>query len=83
MLLFPFSAFDNGPLLHNPDAQDQSVKSLTKSHLSSGGVVILDGSGKIDITNTFEERLKLLEIEALPSVRTTLFGENENRKFKD
>ena len=49
----------------------------------SGGIVILDSSAKIDINNTFEERLKLLETEALPSVRSTLFGENENRKFKD
>ncbi|KAK3696034.1 V-ATPase V1 sector subunit E [Vermiconidia calcicola] len=50
---------------------------------SSGGVYILNGTGKIDINNTFEERLKLLETDALPYVRTTLFGENENRKFKD
>ena len=49
----------------------------------SGGVIILDGTGRIDINNTYEERLKLLETEALPSVRTTLFGENQNRKFKD
>jgi V-type H+-transporting ATPase subunit E len=48
-----------------------------------GGIFILDHTGKIDINNTFEERLKLLETEALPSVRTTLFGENKNRKFKD
>lgn len=49
----------------------------------SGGVVILNGTGKIDINNTFEERLKLLETDALPSVRATLFGENQNRKFRD
>jgi len=50
---------------------------------SAGGVIILNGTGKIDVNNTFEERLKLLENEALPSVRATLFGENKNRKFKD
>nr|POE79679.1 v-type proton atpase subunit e [Quercus suber] len=50
---------------------------------SAGGVIILNGTGKIDINNTFEERLKLLEINALPTVRATLFGENENRRFKD
>ncbi|KAJ9631744.1 V-ATPase V1 sector subunit E [Taxawa tesnikishii (nom. ined.)] len=50
---------------------------------SAGGVTILNGSGKIDINNTFEERLHLLESDALPSIRTTLFGENKNRKFKD
>ena len=49
----------------------------------SGGVIILDSTGRIDINNTFDERLKLLETEALPSVRETLFGENKNRKFKD
>jgi len=50
---------------------------------AAGGVIILNSTGKIDINNTFEERLKLLETDALPSVRTTLFGENKNRKFKD
>ncbi|TLD08062.1 V-type proton ATPase subunit E-like [Venturia nashicola] len=50
---------------------------------SAGGVVILNGTGKIEINNTFEERLKLLETDALPSVRLSLFGENENRRFKD
>ncbi|GAB7352541.1 hypothetical protein MBLNU459_g2931t1 [Dothideomycetes sp. NU459] len=50
---------------------------------SAGGVSILNGTGRIDINNTFEERLRLLETEALPSVRATLFGENKNRKFRD
>ncbi|EOD45404.1 chitin biosynthesis protein [Neofusicoccum parvum] len=50
---------------------------------STGGVSIVGGNGKIDINNTFEERLRLLEEDALPSIRTTLFGENKNRKFKD
>ncbi|KAF2257364.1 ATPase, V1/A1 complex, subunit E [Trematosphaeria pertusa] len=50
---------------------------------SSGGVIIAGTGGKIDINNTFEERLKLLESDALPSIRVTLFGENENRKFRD
>ena len=50
---------------------------------SAGGISILNGTQKIDINNTFEERLHLLETDALPSVRTTLFGENQNRKFKD
>ncbi|KAI9836939.1 MAG: V-ATPase V1 sector subunit E [Sclerophora amabilis] len=49
----------------------------------SGGLSIVGGGGKIDINNTFEERLRLLETDALPSVRTTLFGPNENRKFYD
>ena len=49
----------------------------------SGGVTIVNSTGRIDINNTFEERLRLLQTESLPSVRATLFGENKNRKFKD
>ncbi|KAK5994961.1 V-type proton ATPase subunit E [Cladobotryum mycophilum] len=49
----------------------------------AGGVVILSGSGKIDIDNTFEARLKLLEDSAAPAVREELFGKNPNRKFFD
>ncbi|GAQ45637.1 V-ATPase V1 sector subunit E [Aspergillus tubingensis] len=50
---------------------------------SAGGVVIIGGQGKIEINNTFEERLRLLEIDALPAVRETLFGKNTNRRFYD
>jgi len=50
---------------------------------SAGGLSIVGGGGKIDINNTFEERLTLLQENALPSIRTTLFGRNENRKFYD
>ncbi|KAJ5101197.1 hypothetical protein N7456_007249 [Penicillium angulare] len=50
---------------------------------SAGGVVIVGGQGKIEINNTFEERLRLLEIDALPAVRETLFGKNTNRRFYD
>ncbi|EEQ87183.1 V-ATPase V1 sector subunit E [Blastomyces dermatitidis] len=50
---------------------------------SAGGVFIIGTAGKIDINNTFEERLRLLEIDALPAVRETLFGKNKNRKFYD
>ncbi|EED19374.1 ATP synthase subunit E, putative [Talaromyces stipitatus ATCC 10500] len=50
---------------------------------SAGGVCIVGGGGKIDINNTFEERLRLLEIDALPAVREALFGKNANRKFYD
>lgn len=49
----------------------------------TGGVSIVGGKGKIDINNTFEERLKLLEIDGLPQIRNQLFGENQNRRFKD
>ncbi|KAH9875118.1 V-ATPase V1 sector subunit E [Plenodomus biglobosus] len=50
---------------------------------SAGGAMIVGTNGRIDINNTFEERLKLLESQALPSIRVTLFGENANRKFHD
>ncbi|KAF7898687.1 hypothetical protein EAF00_005133 [Botryotinia globosa] len=50
---------------------------------SAGGLSIIGGGGKIDINNTFEERLKLLQDNALPAIRTTLFGPNVNRKFYD
>lgn len=48
---------------------------------SSGGLTVFGGQGKVEVNNTFEERLRLLEIEALPAVRETLFGKNLNRKF--
>lgn len=56
---------------------------LTHFFSSAGGVVIVGGQGKIEINNTFEERLRLLEIDALPVVRETLFGKNVNRRFHD
>ncbi|TKA79619.1 hypothetical protein B0A49_00966 [Cryomyces minteri] len=66
--------------------KDVSVELDEKEPLpedSAGGVSIVGGGGKIDINNTFDERLKLLESDALPSMRLTLFGENKNRKFHD
>ncbi|KAH7116814.1 ATPase, V1/A1 complex, subunit E [Dendryphion nanum] len=50
---------------------------------SAGGVIVVGTGGRIDINNTFEERLRLLETDALPAIRVTLFGENVNRKFHD
>lgn len=49
----------------------------------AGGITISGTGGRIDINNTFEERLRLLESDALPNIRLTLFGENQNRKFYD
>lgn len=60
---------------------NSSLQLLTCS--SAGGAIIVGTGGKIDINNTFEERLRLLETDALPSIRVTLFGENDNRKFRD
>ncbi|KAL2758572.1 hypothetical protein ACRALDRAFT_1040537 [Sodiomyces alcalophilus JCM 7366] len=50
---------------------------------SGGGAVIVGGNGKIEIDNTFEKRLRLLQETALPAVRDTLFGQNPNRRFYD
>nr|XP_036588882.1 vacuolar ATP synthase subunit e [Colletotrichum truncatum]KAF6800524.1 vacuolar ATP synthase subunit e [Colletotrichum truncatum] len=50
---------------------------------SAGGIFILGGNGKIEINNTFEERLNLLQDTGLPAVRETLFGKNPNRRFTD
>lgn len=80
---FP-SSFVRARLLQRKQrVHDESVSTNMRLRTRSGGVVIFDSTGKIDINNTFDERLKLLETEALPSVRSTLFGENKNRKFKD
>lgn len=57
------------------------IMEVTKQR--AGGVSIVGTGGKIDINNTLEERLRLLETDALPSIRVTLFGENQNRKFRD
>ncbi|KAF3063995.1 V-type proton ATPase subunit E [Daldinia childiae] len=50
---------------------------------SSGGLFIVGGQGKIEINNTFDQRLLLLQTSGLPAVRETLFGKNPNRKFYD
>ncbi|ODQ56227.1 ATPase, V1/A1 complex, subunit E [Saitoella complicata NRRL Y-17804] len=41
---------------------------------SSGGMVIVGLSGRIEVDNTLEERLRLLEDDALPAIRIALFG---------
>lgn len=56
---------------------------LTDYCYSSGGVVVVGGAGKIEIDNTFDARLGLLEYSAAPAVREGLFGKNVNRKFTD
>jgi len=50
---------------------------------SRGGLSIIGGDGKIEIDNTFETRLSILQDSSLPAVRETLFGKNPNRKFFD
>lgn len=48
-----------------------------------GGVIVKSNKGQIRCDNSLEGRLQLLETEALPLVRTALFGESTTRKFKD
>lgn len=50
---------------------------------AAGGVVASDESGKIVVDNTLEERLTILNEEALPAIRLELFGISETRKFFD
>ncbi|ODQ64565.1 vacuolar ATP synthase subunit E [Nadsonia fulvescens var. elongata DSM 6958] len=50
---------------------------------SSGGVIVLNGTGKIEVNNTLEERLKLASDESLPAIRTAVFGPSKTRKFFD
>lgn len=49
----------------------------------AGGVVIVNGSGKISVNNTLDERLKLLSESALPAIRLEIFGPSKTRKFFD
>ncbi|KAG4303177.1 hypothetical protein PCK1_000515 [Pneumocystis canis] len=59
---------------------------IDNEYLSSnglGGVIIFEANKNVSINNTFEERLNLLKIDALPIIRLILFGKSENRKFYD
>ncbi|KIK95207.1 hypothetical protein PAXRUDRAFT_827230 [Paxillus rubicundulus Ve08.2h10] len=53
----------------------------TLSNESAGGIKLVNGSKRIAIDNTLDERLRLLEDRMLPEIRRDLFGPNENRKF--
>jgi len=66
------------------DVSGREVKVKVEGTLSDdipGGVKLANGTGRITIDNTLDERLKLLEDKMLPEIRTDLFGLNENRKF--
>lgn len=41
---------------------------------SAGGVIVLGHGGRIELDNTLEERLKLLETSSLPKIRASIFG---------
>lgn len=65
------------------DVHEASWITNFDTHCSAGGIIILGGKGKIDIDNTLEARLQLLEHAAAPAVRESLFGKNPNRKYYD
>ncbi|EGN94358.1 hypothetical protein SERLA73DRAFT_188202 [Serpula lacrymans var. lacrymans S7.3] len=53
----------------------------TLSKECAGGIKLTSGTRRINIDNTLDERLRLLEDRVLPEIRKDLFGPNENRKF--
>lgn len=50
---------------------------------TTGGCIVSDSLGKIELNNTLEERLQLLNQEALPAIRLEMFGISKTRKFFD
>lgn len=48
---------------------------------SAGGLILTGLNGRIQLNNTLEERLHLLEDKMLPELRLDLFGPNKDRKF--
>ncbi|SCU91007.1 LADA_0F07580g1_1 [Lachancea dasiensis] len=62
---------------------DISISSEYLKKDAAGGVIASDESGKIVVDNTLEERLTILNQEALPAIRLELFGISDSRKFFD
>ncbi|KAI3620249.1 hypothetical protein CBS9595_002216 [Malassezia furfur] len=48
---------------------------------SAGGLILTGHAGRIQLNNTLEERLRLLESDMLPELRLDLFGPNPHRAF--
>ncbi|KAG7865564.1 hypothetical protein KL918_004445 [Ogataea parapolymorpha] len=66
------------------DNIDVSISIDESSYLnddSAGGCIIINGTGKIEVNNTLEERLALLSKTALPALRLELFG-SRSRHFQ-
>jgi len=66
--------------------KDVQLKVDTETFLPpncGGGVEIIGQRGRIKITNTLENRLEMIAKQLLPEMRTSLFGKNPNRRFKD
>jgi len=49
----------------------------------AGGVELIAQNGRIKVENTLESRMELICEQMLPELKETLFGQNENRKFRD
>lgn len=60
-----------------------SIEDTYLDSSSAGGVILTNKTGKIEVDNTLDARLKLLSEQALPGVRLELFGPSESRKFFD
>lgn len=60
-----------------------SIDEQTLDSSSAGGVILRNKTGKIEVDNTLDARLKLLSEQALPGVRLEMFGPSESRKFFD
>lgn len=48
---------------------------------SAGGLILSGHNGRIQLNNTLEERLRLLESDMLPELRLDLFGPNPHRAY--
>ncbi|WFD43355.1 V-ATPase V1 sector subunit E [Malassezia psittaci] len=48
---------------------------------STGGLILTGHNGRIQVNNTLEERLRLLESQMLPELRLDLFGPNPHRAY--
>ncbi|WFD18950.1 V-ATPase V1 sector subunit E [Malassezia caprae] len=66
------------------EATGRETKVKVKEGLSkdaAGGLLVTAQNGKIQLDNTLEQRLRLLEEQILPELRFDLLGPNEHRKY--
>jgi V-type H+-transporting ATPase subunit E len=66
--------------------KDTNIKIDSDNYLpaaAGGGVEILAQKGRIKISNTLETRLEMIARQMVPEIRTSLFGQNTNRRFTD
>jgi len=66
--------------------KDTNIKIDQDNYLpaaAGGGVEILAQKGRIKISNTLETRLEMIARQMIPEIRTSLFGQNTNRRFTD